>query len=156
MKCRLIAVTGKEAAWVTAACADYLARLPRDYAIELHLIKAPPRTGVDVARLQAREAELIRAKIGTDSRLITLDERGQRLSSREFAAAWQRWREGGRNLAFVIGGADGLTPELLRAADFCLSLSDLTLPHSLARVLLLEQCYRAATINIGHPYHLDG
>ena len=87
------------------------------------------------------------------ARLITLDERGQRLTTAALAEALQHWRQDGRDVALVIGGADGLAPRLKQRADTLLRLSDLTLPHGLVRVLLAEQLYRAHSLLSGHPYH---
>ncbi len=106
------------------------------------------------AELMRREAELLRAAIPAAARLIALDMGGKSLPSEKFAALLGRWRDDGtRDLAFVIGGAEGLDGTLRAAADLTLSLGAMTWPHMLVRVMLAEQLYRAQTILTGHPYH---
>ncbi len=106
------------------------------------------------AELKRREAELLQAALPPGARLIALDMRGKNLSSEDFAALLSRWRdEGAKDLAFVIGGAEGLDDALRAAADMTLSLGSMTWPHMLVRAMLAEQLYRAQTILTGHPYH---
>ncbi len=100
-----------------------------------------------------REAQRIEAALPPSCRLIALDEHGQRHTTASLAAEFQRWRQDGRDVALLIGGADGLAPRIKQRADSLLRLSDLTLPHGLARVLLAEQIYRAHSLLSGHPYH---
>lgn len=108
----------------------------------------------DAAARMAEEAAAITALIADGSMLVTLDERGQSLDSASFAAQLGRWRDASvPGTIFVIGGADGLLPELRRKAKLCLSFGAATWPHQMVRVMLLEQIYRAATILAGHPYH---
>lgn len=108
----------------------------------------------DAAARMAEEAAAIKALIADGSMLVTLDERGQSLDSASFAAQLGRWRDASvPGTIFVIGGADGLLPELRRKAKLCLSFGAATWPHQMVRVMLLEQIYRAATILAGHPYH---
>ena len=103
-----------------------------------------------------REAELLLAAVPDDALLVALDERGKALTSAAFAERLQRWRiEGPKSLAFVIGGADGLPQPVVQRARFALSLGAMTWPHLLARILLLEQLYRAQQILAGHPYHRE-
>ena len=100
------------------------------------------------------EAELLARAIPGGAMLVTLDERGRVMSSPEFAAELARWRDGGRqDVAFVIGGADGIAPSLRSKADFSISFGRMVWPHMLVRVMLAEQLYRAATILAGGPYH---
>lgn len=100
------------------------------------------------------EAELLSRAIPAGAMLVTLDERGRVMSSPEFAAEMARWRDGGRqDVAFVIGGADGIAPSLRAKADFSISFGRMVWPHMLVRVMLAEQLYRAATILAGGPYH---
>lgn len=102
----------------------------------------------------AAEAELLARAVPAGAVLVTLDERGKLLSSPEFAAQLARWRDGGRqDVAFVIGGADGIDPGLRAKADFSISFGQMVWPHMLVRVMLAEQLYRAATILSGGPYH---
>jgi 23S rRNA (pseudouridine1915-N3)-methyltransferase len=105
------------------------------------------------ARKTAEAAE-IRKRAPAEARLIVLDEKGQTLASEDFANLLRRWQdEGARNATLVIGGPDGLDRSLTREAGLCLSLGRLTMPHGLARAVLAEQLYRAATILARHPYH---
>ncbi len=105
---------------------------------------------------KSREGELLLAALPAEALLVALDERGRQLASRDFAQQIGRWREAGtKTLAFALGGADGLAPEVLRRAALTLSLGPMTWPHLLARGLLLEQLYRAQQILAGHPYHRE-
>ena len=122
----------------------------------IRLLEIPPRTTGPPERRLAEEGERLSSAIPRDAALIALDENGRALTSRTFAtkvAAWQR--QGRRELAFLIGGPDGLDSILMERADLVLALGRMTWPHRLVRVLLAEQLYRAATILAGHPYHRD-
>lgn len=126
-------------------CADYVRRLPEDVLIREITAPTPEAEGKAILRALPRGAFV-----------VVLDERGQDLSSRAFAAALRTWQEQSHNhLVFIIGGADGLTTEVKAKAGFLLGLGHKTWPHKLARVMLLEQIYRARQINAGHPYHRD-
>jgi 23S rRNA (pseudouridine1915-N3)-methyltransferase len=108
------------------------------------------------AELRVREGELLRAALPAGARLVSLDERGDAWTSRELAQRLAAWRDGGTQaLVFVIGGAEGLAPEIVGRADAILSLGAMTWPHFLARGMLLEQLYRAQQILAGHPYHRE-
>jgi len=134
---------------------EYRARL--DWPVELREIEE--RRALPPARLKARETELLLAALPADRgrvAVVALDARGKALGSEEFARRLGRWRDEGRSIAFLIGGADGLGPEALAAADLVLSLGALTWPHLLVRGMLLEQLYRAQQILAGHPYHRGG
>ncbi|MGC9162053.1 MAG: 23S rRNA (pseudouridine(1915)-N(3))-methyltransferase RlmH, partial [Thiomonas sp.] len=100
-----------------------------------------------------REAQRIEAALPPGARVVALDERGERLTTAGLAELLQHWRQDGRDVALIIGGADGLAPRIKQRADTLLRLSDLTLPHGLVRVLLAEQLYRAHSLLSGHPYH---
>ncbi len=141
-------------AWVDAAFEDYARRMPRKARIELIEVR-PERRGATRTATQcmAAEAARIEAAIPSGCRRIVLDERGRDLDTRQLAEAVGRWLGEGCDQAFIIGGADGLAPELKAGAALQLRLSSLTLPHSLARVLLAEQLYRALSILDNHPYH---
>lgn len=142
-------------------------RLPREWNFELVAVKpavrgkeAKPAANfqesgrkLGMAAMQA-EAHAIRAAESGFRRVI-LDEQGKPSTSRELAARIERWLHDGRDTALIIGGADGLDAEFKRTADETLSLSQMTLPHGIARVLLLEQLYRASSVMKGHPYHRD-
>lgn len=101
------------------------------------------------------EGEQILAKIGADEQLVLLDERGKQVTSQALAARLAEWQADGRNLCFVIGGPDGVSAACRGRANLIWSLSDLTLPHGLARVLFAEQMYRAWSLQVGHPYHRE-
>jgi 23S rRNA (pseudouridine1915-N3)-methyltransferase len=153
MKIRIVALGTRMPAWVDAAVEDYLKRLPRELAAQLVEIKPQPRDrGRTLEQTLAREAERIAAAT-QGWRTIVLDERGEPWTSARLAQRLGEARDRGRNLAFVIGSADGLDPQVKRDADVIVSLSALTLAHGVARVMLAEQLYRAASMLAGHPYH---
>ena len=147
MRLFIIAVGHKMPDWVTSATQDYLKRMPADCSIEIKEIK-PDLT-------PAKEATKIVAAIPKGVRLVALDERGQDLNTQAIASQLMQWRQDGGDVAFLIGGADGLDVSLKQKAASMWRLSSLTLPHAMARVLLTEQLYRAWTILQGHPYHRD-
>ena len=156
MKLLIVAVGHKMPAWVNEGYAEYAKRMPREARIELVEIKPEKRAG-GKTREQVHEAERQRivAALPANCELLALDERGQDWSTLELAEALKGWMQGGRDVAFVIGGADGLHPELKRRAGRLWSLTRLTLPHGLVRVVLAEQLYRAVTVIQNHPYHRD-
>lgn len=156
MHMRIIAVAGRPAAWVAEAESRYLRRLPKPWRTAIERV-APSgkRQSGKVGDARADEAASILKRIDRADRMVLLDERGEAWRSREFAARLRRWLEAGSDVAFIIGGADGVDDACRARADDVLSLSSLTLPHELARVVLLEQLYRASTIIAGHPYHRD-
>lgn len=156
MHIRLIAVGDKQPSWVDTAFSEYAGRLPRQWKFRLDTIAAGQRTK-NYAALSAREAEgrKVLASIGSDDFVVLLDERGETLSSRGLGERLGNWQSAGRDLCFVIGGPDGVSTECGERADFRWSLSRMTLPHGLARVMFGEQLYRAWTLTQGHPYHRD-
>lgn len=155
MKLRIVALGSKMPDWIAAGYAEYARRLPRDYALELVELKPEARDrGRTTAQLLAAEALRIDAAT-TGCLRIALDERGSAWTTRMLADRLGRWRDEARDVAFVIGSADGLDPALKRAADERFALSALTLPHGLVRVVLAEQLYRAVALLAGHPYHRD-
>lgn len=154
MRVSVIAVGTKMPGWVTAGINEYGRRLPRELKLnwrEIPLARRGRDTPAD--QLCAAEGEQIMKALPDGDRVIALDVRGKRLSTERFAEELERWRMSGDNYSFVIGGPDGLSPACLARADQRWSLSDLTLPHPLVRVLLAEQLYRAWTITANHPYH---
>ena len=154
MKVRLLTVSHKQPAWVHDGCAEYEKRLPREWGFQVVEIKPQARTsGASSERVQAAEAERLQKALPKGARCVALDERGEAWSTRAFADKLGRWLQEGRDLAFVVGGADGLDPTFRDAASVRLPLSALTMPHGLVRVVLVEQLYRAATLLQGHPYH---
>jgi 23S rRNA (pseudouridine1915-N3)-methyltransferase len=155
MLLRVIALGHRMPAWVAAGFDEYAKRMPRDSPLELIELKPEPRDrGRSVAQMLAAEADRARAAAGA-ARIVALDERGAPWTTRQLARNLQQWRLAGGDVAFLIGSADGLDPELKRRAAARLALSAMTLPHGLVRVLLAEQLYRATTLIAGHPYHRD-
>lgn len=152
----IVAVGNKMPEWVDQAFADYARRMPPHLHIDLKQIKAEKRDGGKTAA-QIMEAERARidAAIPDAALLIALDERGAQISSVQLADWLREWQGEGRDVALVIGGADGLHHGLRQRAHKTLALSCLTLPHGLARVLLAEQLYRAFSITRNHPYHRE-
>ena len=155
MKLALVAAGRLRAGPLRDLFEDYARRLAWPLAVTEIEERRPLATG----ELKAREGALIEAALDGAFRklsapvLVALDERGMVLSSAAFAERLGRWRDGGRDLAFVIGGADGLAKPVLDRAELTLSLGAMTWPHLLVRVLLAEQIYRAQSILAGHPYH---
>ena len=153
LKLRIVALGHKMPAWVVAGYDDYAQRMPREFAVELSELKPEPRDrGKPVARMLAAEAVRIRAAC-TGYSTVALDERGATWTTRKLADELTRWQDEALDPAFLIGSADGLDDTVKREATAVVALSALTLPHSLVRVLLIEQLYRAVTLNAGHPYH---
>ncbi|UUX94693.1 23S rRNA (pseudouridine(1915)-N(3))-methyltransferase RlmH [Aquabacterium sp. J223] len=156
MKLVLAAVGLRQPAWADAAYEDYARRFPADCVLVLKAVKAEPRTtGKTVEAMMAAEAERLQAAVPRGARRVVLDERGARLTSAQLADRLAFWRGDGRDVAFVVGGPDGLAPEFKATADEALRLSDLTLPHAMVRVLLAEALYRAWSLHTGHPYHRE-
>lgn len=143
-------------AWVDAGFDDYARRMPREWALELREIKPEPRTaGKPVAAMMAAEAARLRAALPARCRLVALDERGADITTQGLAGRLQDWSAGGEDVAFLVGGPDGLDPGLKRDARDMMRISSLTLPHALVRVILAEALYRAASVLKGHPYHRE-
>jgi 23S rRNA (pseudouridine1915-N3)-methyltransferase len=155
MKLRVVALGHRMPEWVVAGWNDYAKRLPRDWPLELVELKPEPRDrGKPIAHLLQLEAVRIAAAC-KDATIVALDERGGAWTTRELAQRLAHWRGEGRDVAFVIGSADGLAADVKTRAAAVVSLSALTLPHGLVRVLVAEQLYRAVTLVSGHPYHRD-
>jgi len=154
MKLIIAAVGTRMPGWVTAAYAEFAQRMPHELAMELIEVKAEPRTGgKSAAALQAAEALRLRAALPSRCRRVVLDEHGADLTTQDLARRMEKWLAGGEDVAFLIGGPDGLDATLKQEAVETLRLSSLTLPHALVRVVLAEALYRAASILKGHPYH---
>ncbi|MBB3229503.1 23S rRNA (pseudouridine(1915)-N(3))-methyltransferase RlmH [Halomonas stenophila] len=154
MRVRLLAVGTKMPDWVTRGVEEYRKRLPRDFALELEEIAPGPRgKNADTRRAVAQEAERLRARLRGDEHLVALEVGGKPWSTEQLARQAEGWRLEGRDVALLVGGPDGLDPALSASADQRWSLSPLTLPHPLVRILLAEQLYRAWTLMVGHPYH---
>ena len=156
MKFLVIAVGHKMPHWINTGFNEYAQRMPRAFPIELKEIKPAARSGSGEKSIRQwldAEAERIRAALPARCFKVVLDECGKPCATADLAHRIERWKQGGRNVAFVIGGADGTARELQQQADLLLSLSPLTLPHGLCRIILAEQIYRAVSLLAGHPYH---
>ena len=152
MKLRIVSVGTKAPAWVQAGLAEYTKRMPKEMLVELVEIPAPKHGGDKSKHLQTEAAKMM-AVIGNDDWVVALDEKGKQVSSLQLAGKLDQWRMGGTNVVFLVGGADGLGEAVKGRANETLSLSELTLPHYLVRVVLAEALYRAWSITVGHPYH---
>src|SRR5262245_53546742 len=160
MRFIVCAVGHRMPAWVNAAFGEYVRRLPRETPVDLVEVRPAPRpakaaSAAQIARSMATEAERIRAALPTGCTVVALDEKGKSFTSVEFGQRLERCGREARGVPFVIGSADGLAPELKRGASLVLSLSSLTLPHRLVRVLLAEQLYRGVSLLHNHPYHRE-
>ena len=154
MRLFILAVGHKMPGWIETAFAEYAKRMPPELRIELKEIKPEQRSNSRTAEtVMAAEAQRLDAALPRGCRLVCLDERGQDLTTMRLAQSLTTWQQDGRDVAFVIGGADGLDPTFKSKADTLIRLSSLTLPHGMVRVLLAEQLYRAWSINANHPYH---
>ena len=155
MKLRVVAVGQRVPDWAQTAWDDYAKRFPPELRVELKAIKTEPRASKTVEAIYAAERERIEAAIPKGSHVVALDERGTALSTVALAAKLRQWQLAADDVALVIGGPDGLDPDFRQAAHERIRLSDLTLPHAMVRVLLVEQLYRAWSINANHPYHRE-
>jgi 23S rRNA (pseudouridine1915-N3)-methyltransferase len=155
VKLRIISVGHKMPDWVEKACTEYMKRMPREASVDIIEIKPDKRaSGKNSSVVQEAEAARILEAVGRDL-LVVLDERGQEVTTHQLAQRMETWLSSGRDIALVIGGADGLDPTLKQKADWLWSLSKLTLPHGMVRVVLTEQLYRAWTVIQNHPYHRE-
>ena len=153
MRIRLIAVGKRMPGWVTTAYNDYAQRLPREIRLELVEIAPGPRARGETARAIAAEDRRMAAAIPRNDDTIALAVDGRPWSTETLAANLRAWLGDGRDRVLLVGGPDGLGPQSLAAAARHWSLSPLTLPHPLVRVIIAEQLYRAHSVLAGHPYH---
>lgn len=153
MKLRLIAAGTRMPDWVNAGYAEYARRLPRECRLELTEIPVARRDNGPVRRAIAAEGERMLAALPAGAAVITLDANGAAWSTEALAERLRNWFADGRDRAFLIGGPDGLAPAVRERAEASWSLSPLTLPHGLARVVAAEALYRAWSVIAGHPYH---
>jgi len=151
----IVAVGQRVPDWAQTAWTDYAKRFPRELSVELKAVKTEPRGSKTLDTLYAAERARIEAAIPRGARIVALDERGTALTTAALAGKLNDWQLSGDDVALVIGGPDGLDPAFRQAAHERIRLSDLTLPHAFARVLLIEQLYRAWSINANHPYHRE-
>ncbi|QHE76444.1 23S rRNA (pseudouridine(1915)-N(3))-methyltransferase RlmH [Hydrogenophaga sp. PBL-H3] len=155
MKLLIVAVGQRVPDWAQTAYDDYAKRFPPELRVELKAVKTEPRGSKTLETLLAAERERIEAAIPRGSRIVALDERGITLTTKALAQQLNEWQLESDDVALVIGGPDGLDPAFRAAAHQRIRLSDLTLPHAMVRVLLIEQLYRAWSVNANHPYHRE-
>lgn len=155
MKLRVVAVGQRQPAWAQTAYAEFEKRFPPELRLELQAVKAEARGGKTAEQLMAAEATRLEAALPRGVRRVVLDEHGARVTTLQLAERMKAWMRDGRDVAFVIGGPDGLDATLKASADETMRLSDLTLPHAFVRVLLAEALYRAWTVMVNHPYHRE-
>jgi 23S rRNA (pseudouridine1915-N3)-methyltransferase len=156
MKLIIVSVGHKMPDWITAGFNEYTKRMPREARIELLEIKPEPRsTGKTTTQIMEAEAQRILTALPQNCLRIALDQRGIQPTTRQLAAQMQDWMCERRDVAFIIGGADGLHESIKQGAQQLLALSALTLPHAVVRVLLAEQLYRAHSLMHNHPYHRE-
>ena len=155
MRLIIVAVGLRVPDWAQTAWDDYAKRFPHELKVELKAVKTEPRGSKTLETLYAAERARIEAVIPKGARIVALDERGTTVTTLALAAKLKDWQLGGDDVALVIGGPDGLDPAFRQAAHERIRLSDLTLPHAMVRVLLIEQLYRAWSVNAGHPYHRE-
>jgi 23S rRNA (pseudouridine1915-N3)-methyltransferase len=155
MKLLVVAVGQRQPGWADSAWEDFAKRFPPEMRLELKAVKAEPRQGKTAAQCMLAEAARLDAACPKGARRVLLDEHGSRLTSAQLAERVAFWRGDGRDVAFFVGGPDGIDPGFKASADEGLRLSDLTLPHAFARVLLAEALYRAWSLHEGHPYHRE-
>jgi len=157
MQLVIVAVGHKMPGWIETGFAEYAKRMPPELRIELREVKPETRSSSNnAATVMQREAariESVLASLPRQCRIVALDERGRDLSTMQLAEQLTGWQREGGDVAFLIGGADGLDPALKARAQMLLRLSSLTMPHGMVRVLLAEQLYRAWSVTQNHPYH---
>jgi 23S rRNA (pseudouridine1915-N3)-methyltransferase len=152
----ILSIGHKMPAWIQEGYNEYVRRMPPEVRVEMVEIKPEDRgAGRDVGRAKSLECERLLAAVPDGATLLALDERGKAVSTQGLSTMLSDWMREGSHPAFAIGGADGLSEEVKRRASSLVSLSALTLPHALVRVLLAEQLYRAWTILARHPYHRE-
>ena len=155
MRLLVVAVGQRIADWAQAGWDEYAKRFPHELRVELKAVKTEPRGSRTLESLYAAERARIEAAIPKGTRIVVLDERGTSLTTQALAARVRDWQLAGGDVALVIGGPDGIEPAFRQSAHERIRLSDLTLPHAMVRVLLIEQLYRAWSINANHPYHRE-
>ena len=151
---RLLAVGNQMPAWVETGYQEYARRLPKECRLELVEVAAAKRgKQVDITRVMAKESQLIQSAIHPNDRVIALDVKGKSWSTEQLSDQLIHWQQEGQNIALMIGGPEGIPPDCLQLAQQKWSLSALTLPHPLVRVVVAEALYRAWTVTVNHPYH---
>ena len=155
MRLTIVAVGLKVPDWAQHAYDDYAKRFPPELRVELKAVRTEPRASKTLDKLLAAERQRIEAVLPRGTHIVALDERGTAVTTLALADKLKTWQRAGDDVAIIIGGPDGLDPAFKQAAHERLRLSDLTLPHAMVRVLLIEQLYRAWSITVNHPYHRE-
>ena len=153
MKLTVLTVGGRMPRWVNEGVDAYQKRLPPELKLTFRELPLAARGNQSRDAVIRRESETIRAALPVRDQWVALDVSGRNFTTEQLASELSKWQMSGDNISLVIGGPDGLSEELKQEAHLCWSLSTLTLPHPLVRVVLVEQLYRAWSINAGHPYH---
>lgn len=154
MQLIIAAVGHKMPDWIEDGFQEYAKRMPPECRLQLKEIKPVERSGSKTAEtVMALERAKIESVIAKGARIVALDERGRDITTSELSRLLTQWQQDGRDVTFVIGGADGLDKDFKSSADMLLRISSMTLPHGMVRVLLAEQLYRAWSITQNHPYH---
>jgi len=154
MRIHLVAAGTRMPSWVVEGYQEYAKRLPRECSLQLIEIPlSKRRKSITAAQAKQQEGQAILAAVPKDCSVIALDVLGQHWTTQDLAGRLREWLASGRDVALLVGGPDGLAPECLASSDMRWSLSALTYPHALVRIILAEQLYRAWSINAGHPYH---
>lgn len=152
----VVAIGRRMPDWVAAGFAEYAGRFSREVSLHLQALAEPVRSkAMDSPSVRRLEAEALQRAIPAGSLRIVLDTRGQGVDTLVLSRHFQRWQESGQDVCFLIGGADGLAPELVDQADWVWSLSPLTFPHMLVRIIVAEQLYRVWSLLRHHPYHRE-
>lgn len=155
MRIKIVSLGQRLPNWIHQGTTEYLDRLPRDWSVDLIELKPEPRThGKNISQILVQEARRVLAASEGATRIV-LDERGQSWTTRQLADRMEQWRLSARDVALIIGSADGLDASIKKEADGMWSLSSLTLPHGIVRVVLAEQIYRAVSLLNNHPYHRE-
>lgn len=149
MKIKIIAVDHDKSRQFSDMIAEYSKRLPS----KLDIIDISPAQNTNIELQKEKEGQDIMKHIAANCFVVAMDPSGKQLSSEEFAAATSAWQTNAKQICFVIGGAYGLAPIIYKRTNLLLSLSKMTLPHRIAKLMLVEQIYRAHSITQGHPYH---
>jgi 23S rRNA (pseudouridine1915-N3)-methyltransferase len=155
MKIWVIALGNRLPAWAESASEDFLKRFPSDWRVQLKALKTPAREGQPPERLMLLEAQKIEEALPKDAWVVVLDERGATLTTSELSRRFERWKDMGKDIVFVIGGPDGMDEAFKAKAHDTIRLSSMTWPHAMVRVMLLEQLYRVFSLQTGHPYHRE-
>ena len=156
MRLRFIVVGKKMPAWVQTGYQEYARRLPRELTLELIEIPLAHRgKNADLPRLLKKEGEAMMAAIKATDFVVSLDVTGKPWTTAELARQLENWQQSGSDICLLVGGPDGLAPDCIKRAQQHWSLSALTFPHPLVRVVVAEALYRAWSINAGHPYHRE-